>query len=137
MVTTDLEQQHEVVAAVLVRDGQVLLCHRHPNREWYPNVWDLPGGHIEAGERPVDALVRELREELGITEDPSKAQALGDYSPEPNLSLALWEIDDWEGDVINAAPNEHDELAWFTIGQLDNLKLADSYVLDACQRALQ
>jgi len=36
-----------------VRDGCVLLCHRHPNRQWYPNVWDVPGGHIEADESPT------------------------------------------------------------------------------------
>jgi hypothetical protein len=41
---------HEIVAAVLVRDGRVLLCHRSPGREWFPNVWDLPGGHVEADE---------------------------------------------------------------------------------------
>ena len=39
---------HDVVAGVLIRDGHVLLCHRSPAREWYPDVWDLPGGHVEA-----------------------------------------------------------------------------------------
>lgn len=57
---------HDVVAGVLVRDGHVLLCHRHPNREWYPNTWDVPGGHIEADETAANALRRELREELGV-----------------------------------------------------------------------
>jgi ADP-ribose pyrophosphatase YjhB (NUDIX family) len=37
---------HIVVAGLLVRDQQVLLCHRSAERKWYPNVWDLPGGHV-------------------------------------------------------------------------------------------
>src|SRR5690349_1557820 len=56
------------IVAALLRDGdRVLLCHRSAARRWYPDVWDLPGGHVEAGETPGAALVRELREELGIT----------------------------------------------------------------------
>ncbi len=37
-----------------------------------PNVWDLPGGHVDTGERRMDALVRELGEELGIELDVSR-----------------------------------------------------------------
>jgi len=56
-----------IVTAVL-RDGdRLLLCHRSAGRRWYPDVWDLPGGHVEEGEDPKESLVRELREELGIT----------------------------------------------------------------------
>ncbi|WP_428833210.1 NUDIX hydrolase [Micromonospora coerulea] len=50
-----------IVTAVL-RDGdRVLLCHRSAGRRWYPDVWDLPGGHVEEGEDPKESLVRELR----------------------------------------------------------------------------
>jgi 8-oxo-dGTP pyrophosphatase MutT (NUDIX family) len=56
------------IAAAFLRDGdRVLLCHRSAGRRWYPDVWDLPGGHVDEGERPEAALVRELDEELGIT----------------------------------------------------------------------
>src|SRR5689334_17991601 len=56
----------QIAAAVLKANDQVLLCHRSPTRHAYPNVWDLPGGHLEPGESGPAALVRELREELGI-----------------------------------------------------------------------
>ena len=52
-----------IVMAVLVRDDCVLLGHRHPERSWYPDVWDLPGGHVEDGEAPAAALRRELSED--------------------------------------------------------------------------
>ena len=66
---------HQVVCGALVRDGQVLLVHRNPNRRDYPNVWDLPGGHIEAGESELSALTREMHEELGVQIAPDSVQS--------------------------------------------------------------
>ncbi|MEO3887774.1 NUDIX domain-containing protein [Nonomuraea sp. B5E05] len=49
-----------IVTAVL-RDGdRVLLCHRSAGRRWNPDVWDLPGGHVEEGEDPKESLVLSL-----------------------------------------------------------------------------
>jgi len=86
----------EVVVAVLRDQDRVLLCHRSPGRRWYPNVWDLPGGHVEPGERPAAALVRELAEELGIR--------VREPSPEPaariradDFDLRIWVLDTWAG----------------------------------------
>jgi 8-oxo-dGTP diphosphatase len=56
-----------VVAGAWIDEGRILLCHRSPERQWYPDVWDLPLGHVEPGENPGDALKRELHEELGVT----------------------------------------------------------------------
>jgi len=56
----------EVAAAVIERpDGTFLLAQR-PDGKPYPGYWEFPGGKIEAGENPAEALARELREELGI-----------------------------------------------------------------------
>jgi 8-oxo-dGTP pyrophosphatase MutT (NUDIX family) len=118
---------HDVVAALLVRDGRVLLGHRSPDREWYPDVWDIPGGHVEPDETGVAALVRELREELGIDaevpEQPCSTAVADD------LRLRVWRVDTWRGEPTNRAPEEHDTLGWFDVDAVRDLALAHpSYV---------
>jgi 8-oxo-dGTP diphosphatase len=54
-----------VVAGLLVKDGQILICQR-TKHQTMPLKWEFPGGKIEPGEQPRDALRRELEEELGI-----------------------------------------------------------------------
>jgi 8-oxo-dGTP diphosphatase len=53
-----------VVAALIRREGLVLISRRRMDQAM-PNFWEFPGGKVEAGEAPQDALVREVREELG------------------------------------------------------------------------
>jgi 8-oxo-dGTP diphosphatase len=55
----------QVVAAILERDGRTLIGQRTPEQS-HPLKWEFPGGKVEAGETPKQALVRELEEELGI-----------------------------------------------------------------------
>jgi 8-oxo-dGTP diphosphatase len=113
---------HDVVGALLVRDSRVLLCHRSADREWYPDVWDVPGGHIEPGETAVAALVRELHEELGIAaEVPAEPYAT---AVDGDLRLRVWRIDRWTGDPSNRSPDEHDALGWFGVDDLATLALA-------------
>jgi 8-oxo-dGTP diphosphatase len=54
-----------VVAALIFRGGKVLVCQRRRN-DTFGLQWEFPGGKVEVGESPVDALERELREELGV-----------------------------------------------------------------------
>ena len=115
---------HEIVTAALVREGQVLLVHRSPNRHVYPDVWDLPGGHIEAGETELAALAREMHEELGVQITTGSATHLcqlqvgrGDES----VRFSAWFVDEWQGTPANAAPDEHDEIRWFRREELPPL----------------
>lgn len=56
----------QVVAAILERGGKVLICRRTAHQS-HPLQWEFPGGKVERGETPGQALERELTEELGIT----------------------------------------------------------------------
>ena len=109
---------HEVVVGALVRDGRVLLAHRRPNKRAYPNVWDLPGGLIEAGESELEALTRELDEELGVqivTDSASHLCRLTAGPAEEPALLSAWVVRDWQGTPANVAPEEHDDIGWFTV----------------------
>lgn len=54
-----------VVAAIIEYDGKVLV-HQRPQGKWGAGKWELPGGKLEPGEAPREALARECREELGV-----------------------------------------------------------------------
>jgi 8-oxo-dGTP diphosphatase len=104
-----MDEDHLVATAVLVNSDRVLLCHRHPDRRWYPNVWDVPGGHIDVGESPADAVRRELLEELGVSIRLDDTTPWRVYKLAPDLTLHAWVATDWSGTVTNLAPEEHDE----------------------------
>lgn len=66
-----IEKQLLVVAAALIdQDGRVL-CTQRPEGKWMEGLWEFPGGKVEKGEVPEYALMRELREELGIETRPT------------------------------------------------------------------
>lgn len=122
---------HTVVAAALCREGQVLLCHRAPGRRWYPNVWDLPGGHVDRGESPQEALVRELAEELSVDVVQADVAAVPQLQVvDLELHLSVWKIDNWRGEPVNRAVDEHHEVAWLTFKEALTLPLAHSSYAD-------
>lgn len=57
---------HVVAAVITRRDGAVLTCRRAPGKQ-FAGKWEFPGGKVDAGEQPGEALIREIREELGVT----------------------------------------------------------------------
>ena len=127
-ISVDSAARARIVAALLRDGSRVLLCHRSVGRRWYPNVWDLPGGHVEPGEIPSAALVRELKEELGITiAEPSGSPLLQVRTDA--FDMQIWLVEAWAGTPVNAAPDEHDAVAWVDRTDLADLRLAhDSYL---------
>jgi 8-oxo-dGTP pyrophosphatase MutT (NUDIX family) len=129
--------QIHIAVAALVRDGLVLLVHRHPSRRWYPDCWDLVGGHVESGELPHQAVRRECLEELGVrVHDPLPIPM---SVSDPTLDVHAFLVTYWDGEPINAAPEEHDGLRWFRRSDLEDLRLAHpasrSNILSAIQVA--
>jgi mutator protein MutT len=119
----------QIAVAALVRDGHVLLAHRHPARRRYADCWDLVGGHVEPGESARLALARECREELGVlVHDPTPfPMAVED----PALDVFAFLVTRWEGEPLNAAPEEHDELRWFRPEELADVNLAHPQALSS------
>ena len=131
---------HEIVTAALVREGRVLLVHRSRNRRAYPDVWDLPGGHIDAGETELAALAREMHEELGVQIATGSAIHLCRLEVGHGEELArfsAWIVGEWEGTPTNVAPDEHDEIRWFRPEELPPLahELVGTAVAEAMRGA--
>ena len=101
-----------VAACALVdADGRVLLAQR-PQGKPMAGLWEFPGGKIEAGERPEQTLIRELKEELGIVvkEDCLAPLTFASHSyPDFHLLMPLYVCRRWEGTVT---AREAQQLAW-------------------------
>ena len=119
----------DISAGLLCRQDRVLLGRRSTRRKAYPGVWDLPGGHVETGETVEEALVRELREEVGVTPTEWREFAVlrepgvGDESAD-TLCFHLFLVTEWRGDPYNRQPDEHDTIAWLTLDDVTGLTLA-------------
>ena len=91
-----------VAAALILRDGKLLVCQRTKYQS-LPLKWEFPGGKIEPGEQPRDALRRELDEELGI------AARVGDevarlhhtYGSGASIELRFFLVEQFEGELEN------------------------------------
>jgi 8-oxo-dGTP diphosphatase len=90
---------------------------------------------------PQEALVRELDEELGIAVDVELgdpvAHVVDSDGRDGGFDIVIWLVTAWDGDVVNRAPEEHDELGWFTRDEVPGLKLAHprlSALLDGALR---
>lgn len=115
---------HEVVAALIIQSQKILLGQRSATRKYYPNVWDLFGGHMEPGEGAEQTLVRELEEELGIA--PTQWTFLETiHKPSEQLTLHLYLVTQWIGTPVNRQPDEHSFINWFTLAEASQLSLAD------------
>ncbi len=90
----------EVAAAVLQRpDGTFLLAQRPPDKIW-PGYWEFPGGKIEFGETPYHALVRELREELGIEITTAYPWLTRVFAyPHATVRLNFFRVTEWQGEL--------------------------------------
>jgi len=108
-----------VVVAGAVLDGDRLLAARRTAPPDLAGRWELPGGKVEPGESVADALVRELREELGVTVRPLE-RVPGEWPLTPDLVLHVW-----TAVILDGTPRplqDHDELRWVTADEAPTLE---------------
>lgn len=112
-----------VVAAALIDADNRVLVARRPEGKTLAGLWEFPGGKLDAGERPEQALIRELREELGIeVKEPCLApltfasHAYEDF----HLLMPLFVCRRWEGFV---ASREGQALKWLRPNQLRDVPM--------------
>ena len=91
-----------MVAGVLERDGKILICRRRADQP-HPLKWEFPGGKLETGESPDAALIRELREELGIESEAGSEVMRYEftYPGKQPILLIFLEVTAWRGEIEN------------------------------------
>jgi 8-oxo-dGTP diphosphatase len=108
--------------ALIDPDGRVLVAQRPPGKAM-AGLWEFPGGKVEPEERPEDALIRELAEELGIT---VKEACLAPFTfashsyPEFHLLMPLFLCRRWENTPI---AREHSALKWIGVKELGSIRM--------------
>jgi 8-oxo-dGTP diphosphatase len=108
--------------ALIDADGRVLIAQR-PQGKSMAGLWEFPGGKVEAGERPEQSLIRELKEELGITVKEECLAPLTFAShlyPDFHLLMPLYVCRRWEG---IAAAREGQKLKWVRPNDLRNYSM--------------
>ena len=112
-----------VAACALVdSDGRVLVAQR-PQGKPMAGLWEFPGGKVEHGERPEETLIRELKEELGITVSEACLAPLVFAShgyPDFHLLMPLYVCRRWDGTVT---PREAQQLVWVKPNRLRDYEM--------------
>ncbi len=126
-----------VACALIDADNRVLLAKRPPSKEM-AGYWEFPGGKIEKGETPEQALLRELEEELAIKTEKS-CLAPFSFSSHPyeefHLLMPLYLCRVWQGRV---EPREGQEIIWIRANKLDDMLAlpADRFLIAMLQDLL-
>lgn len=105
-------------AIVVSPAGEVLVIRRSERSSFDPGEWDLPGGKMDDRERLVDALVREVREETGLTVVAAQARPfhVSHFAKEPFwVTCVTFVCPEFEGEVHLS--REHVDHAWLTPGR--------------------
>jgi 8-oxo-dGTP diphosphatase len=112
-----------VVAAALVNPlNEILIQRRSPHRSM-PGLWEFPGGKVETGETPEAALVRELREELGVDVDERALRPAGFASAplgDVHLIMLLYICKEWRG---VPEPLDSEAICWRPPNKLYDLRM--------------
>ena len=122
-----------VAGALFDRDRRVLIAQR-PLGKHMAGRWEFPGGKVATGETEAQALVRELREELGVTVTSCRPfMRLSHEYDDRVVELSMWLVDAFGGDPASL---DGQRLKWVAVGQLgkEDILEADAPFISALMR---
>ncbi|MCL4361820.1 (deoxy)nucleoside triphosphate pyrophosphohydrolase [Candidatus Dependentiae bacterium] len=107
-----------IAAAIIERDGKILIARRADQSKCHPGKWEFPGGKVEAGETLQECLKRELFEELGIHAEVGEYFCTSTfYHKDVLFDMCVFKVPSFKGEI---KLNEHSAIAWVTISELAN-----------------
>lgn len=134
-------KQVHVAVAVVCLDQQFILLAKRPDHVHQGGLWEFPGGKVEQGESVVDALVRELAEEVALTTQAESIQPLltipFEYSDKHVLLDVQW-LDIPMNDALLVHGAEGQEVRWVNASELDQYAFpaANQPIVDAVRTKL-
>jgi len=105
---------------VLVRNGETLLSRRY-NTGYADGLYHCVSGHLEDGESVIDGVIREAKEEIGITieaMDLRCVHVMHQRSEGSGRVGFFFQADRWQGEPVNCEPDRCDDIGWFPLDQL-------------------
>ncbi len=110
------------VKGIVVRGDKVALLRNDRDE------WELPGGKLELSESPERCLAREIAEELKLEVEPERIVGSWVYTIAPDVHVLVLTYGCSESSPDEAVlSDEHKELRWFSLGEIDKLKMPDGY----------
>ena len=107
-----------VTAAIIEKDGKILIAKRKQNDNLFSGFWEFPGGKIEEGETPEECMARELKEELDIEVEVGELIKSSKHQyPHGEFELLAYKVTHIRGKIVL---NDHDEIKWVTIDEMPN-----------------
>lgn len=110
------------VGCVIEREGKILLALR--NNEPFKDYWCMPGGHIDFGETPEEAVKREVKEETGLDIEPKFLDYYNEFHEDIGWHAVVLVFYTGAEGEIKKDEKEVKEIGWFSEEQIFNLKLA-------------
>lgn len=121
MTEKDRNRAVPAVYLILRRESEILLTRRKGS--YYDGWYTVPAGHVEAGELPTEALIRESHEEVGIKVNPKNARLVHTmyrtkHDETGDRIDLFYRVERWSGEIINGEPEKCDDIRWFRVDEL-------------------
>ncbi len=111
--------------AVIRKNGNILLLRRSLESDFEPGLWEFPGGKINFGENLIEALKREVMEEIGLPVKVGRPLTTWNFFKEPFWVTGITFCCEYAGGQITLSP-EHDNFAWISPGEYKKYPLGIS-----------
>ncbi|MDD4938120.1 MAG: NUDIX domain-containing protein [Candidatus Shapirobacteria bacterium] len=110
------------VHGFIKKEDKILVTQRPLDDDYMPEFWDTPGGTLEFGEKCIDGLIREIKEETGLTVKVGKIIYCFDHlsNPQRHQFTLVYECEYINGNV-NLDPKEHQNFKWLTFEEVKKL----------------
>ncbi len=139
MTKAERNKATTVVYLFLRKDGELLIARRC-NTGYQDGNYQVPAGHIDAGELPTEAMIREAKEEIGIDLKETDLRLVHtSFRPKHDETGDrvdyFFEAIHWGGEVINAEPDKCDDLRWIKLTELpENVTLHVRIAIESSER---